>query len=272
MEDTLHKIIEYGLNKEADFVDIRVEDYTLNNIELRDGIVHTASSNKTLGASVRVLYKGSLGFASTSKVDYENLKIAIDSALRFAKALVGSSRPVNIYKVSSRHDVVKYPIDLDPRDVDMGVKIGDLRELHKIITVMSSRIKTVTLRYMDMIGKTIYVSSEGRYIEQYTSYTWLYLWVTGREANVMASARHELGTRKGYVLYKKFPHEQIAKIIVNRIENQLKAKTPRGGMFPAVLAPEVVGVFTHEAFGHLAEADLTTVSYTHLTLPTTERV
>ena len=257
MEDTLHKIIEYGLNKEADFVDIRVEDYTLNSIELRDGIVHTASSDKTLGASVRVLYKGSLGFASTSKVDYENLKIAIDSALRFAKALVGSSRPVNIYKVSSRHDAVKYPIDLDPRDVDMGVKIGDLRELHKIITVMSSRIKTVTLRYMDMIGKTIYVSSEGRYIEQYTSYTWLYLWVTGREANVMASARHELGTRKGYVLYKKFPHEQIAKIIVNRIENQLKAKTPRGGMFPAVLAPEVVGVFTHEAFGHLAEADLT---------------
>ncbi len=257
MEDTLHKIIEYGLNKEVDFVDIRVEDYTLNSIELRDGIVHTASSDKTLGASVRVLYKGSLGFASTSKVDYENLKIAIDSALRFAKALVGSSRPVNIYKVSSRHDAVKYPIDLDPRDVDMGVKIGDLRELHKIITVMSSRIKTVTLRYMDMIGKTIYVSSEGRYIEQYTSYTWLYLWVTGREANVMASARHELGTRKGYVLYKKFPHEQIAKIIVNRIENQLKAKTPRGGMFPAILAPEVVGVFTHEAFGHLAEADLT---------------
>jgi len=257
LEDTLHKIIEYGLNKEVDFVDIRVEDYTLNSIELRDGIVHTASSDKTLGASVRVLYKGSLGFASTSKVDYENLKIAIDSALRFAKALVGSSRPVNIYKVSSRHDAVKYPIDLDPRDVDMGVKIGDLRELHKIITVMSSLIKTVTLRYMDMIGKTIYVSSEGRYIEQYTSYTWLYLWVTGREANVMASARHELGTRKGYVLYKKFPHEQIAKIIVNRIENQLKAKTPRGGMFPAILAPEVVGVFTHEAFGHLAEADLT---------------
>jgi len=257
LEDTLHKIIEYGLNKEVDFVDIRVEDYTLNSIELRDGIVHTASSDKTLGASVRVLYKGSLGFASTSKVDYENLKIAIDSALRFAKALVGSSRPVNIYKVSSRHDAVKYPIDLDPRDVDMGVKIGDLRELHKIITIMSSLIKTVTLRYMDMIGKTIYVSSEGRYIEQYTSYTWLYLWVTGREANVMASARHELGTRKGYVLYKKFPHEQIAKIIVNRIENQLKAKTPRGGMFPAILAPEVVGVFTHEAFGHLAEADLT---------------
>ena len=257
MEDILHKIIEYGLNKEADFVDIRVEDCTLNSIELRDGIVHSASSDKTLGASVRVLCKGSLGFASTSKVDYENLKIAIDSALRFAKALVSSSRPVNIYKVSSRHDVVKYPIDLDPRDVDMSVKIGDLRELHKIITVMSSRIKTVTLRYMDIIGKTIYVSSEGRYIEQYTSYTWLYLWVTGRDANVMASARHELGTRKGYVLYKKFPHEQIAKIIVNRIENQLKAKTPRGGMFPAVLAPEVVGVFTHEAFGHLAEADLT---------------
>jgi len=257
LEDILHKIIEYGLNKEADFVDIRVEDYTLNSIELRDGIVHTASSDKTLGASVRVLYKGSLGFASTSKVDYDGLKSAIESALRFARSLVGSSKPVNIYRVSSKHDVAKYTVDLDPRNIDMGIKISDLKELHKAITVMSNRIKTVTLKYMDTVGKTIYMSSEERYIEQNASYTWLYLWVTGREADVMASARHELGTRRGYVLYNKFPHEQIAKIVVNRIENQLKAKTPRGGMFPAVLAPEVVGVFTHEAFGHLAEADLT---------------
>lgn len=257
MEDILHKIIEYGLNKEADFVDIRIEEYVYNNIELREGTVHIASSNKSMGASVRVLYKGTLGFASTSKVDYEGLRNAIDSALRFAKALIGSSRPVNIYRVSSRHDIVKYYLDVDPRDVDIGVKIGDLKELNKLITSMCRSIKTITLRYMDMVGKTIYVSSEERYIEQHTSYTWLYLWVTGRERNIIASARHEMGTRKGYVIFRKFPQEQIANIIVNRINNQLKAKTPKGGMFPAVLAPEVVGVFTHEAFGHLAEADLT---------------
>ncbi len=37
---------------------------------------------------------------------------------------------------------------------------------------------------------------------------------------------------------------------------QLNAKAPKGGIFPVVLGPNVVGVFVHEAFGHLAEADL----------------
>ncbi len=31
---------------------------------------------------------------------------------------------------------------------------------------------------------------------------------------------------------------------------------PKGGKFPVVLGPNVVGVFVHETFGHLAEADL----------------
>ncbi|MEM2367951.1 MAG: TldD/PmbA family protein, partial [Candidatus Bathyarchaeia archaeon] len=42
-----------------------------------------------------------------------------------------------------------------------------------------------------------------------------------------------------------------------RAVEQLKAKPPKGGTFPVVLGPNVVGVFIHEAFGHLAEADLT---------------
>ncbi len=257
MEDTVNRIIEYGLYKGVDFIDIRIEDYVLNSIELRDGLVHSASTDNTLGASIRVLYKGSLGFASTSKTDLDSLRKAVDSAYRFARSVAGSGKPVDLYRVSSRHDIVKYPMDTDPRDIDNGVKINDLKEIHKMITSVSKRVKTVTIKYMDVVGRTIYASSEERYIEQHTSYTWLYLWVTGREADVTASARHELGTRRGYVLYKKYPQQQIAEIMVRRIENQLKAKTPRGGVYPVVMAPEIVGVFTHEAFGHLAEADLT---------------
>jgi TldD protein len=37
----------------------------------------------------------------------------------------------------------------------------------------------------------------------------------------------------------------------------LDAKPPKGGTFPVVLGPNVIGTLVHEAFGHLAEADLT---------------
>jgi TldD protein len=46
-------------------------------------------------------------------------------------------------------------------------------------------------------------------------------------------------------------------MVGKRVVEQLKAKTPKGGGFPAVIGPNVVGVFIHEAMGHLAEADLT---------------
>ena len=44
--------------------------------------------------------------------------------------------------------------------------------------------------------------------------------------------------------------------MAKRAIEQLNAKSPKGGKFPVVLGPNVVGVFVHEAFGHLAEADL----------------
>jgi len=51
--------------------------------------------------------------------------------------------------------------------------------------------------------------------------------------------------------------ETVGTMIAKRIVDQLKAKAPKGGTFPAVIGTNVVGVFIHEAFGHLAEADLT---------------
>ena len=50
--------------------------------------------------------------------------------------------------------------------------------------------------------------------------------------------------------------EVIGEMVAKRAIEQLNAKSPKGGNFPVVLGPNVVGVFVHEAFGHLAEADL----------------
>ena len=50
--------------------------------------------------------------------------------------------------------------------------------------------------------------------------------------------------------------EVLGEKVAKRAIDQLKAKPLKGGKFPVVLGPNVVGVFVHEAFGHLAEADL----------------
>ncbi len=256
LEDVLKKTIEEANKLGAEFVDIRVEDYNENFIMIRDGVVDEISNSIIKGAAIRVIYRGAMGFSSTNNLSEETLLKALRSAISMARSMAGKTN-VKLYTLPSKYDVVELKLDKDPREVSFEEKVEDLLRIDKGLHEFSDRIKTVTIRYADIIGRTIYVSSEERYIEQPYSYTWFYTWATGKEADVSASARIELGTCKGYTLFEKYPHDVIVEKLGNRVVRQLKAKTPKGGVFPAVLAPEVVGVFTHEAFGHLAEADLT---------------
>ncbi|MBC7129826.1 TldD/PmbA family protein, partial [Candidatus Bathyarchaeota archaeon] len=76
-------------------------------------------------------------------------------------------------------------------------------------------------------------------------------------ADILTFSREEIGSTAGYEIFDLQPPEKIGENVAKRAVEQLRAKPPKGGKFPAVLGPNVVGVFVHEAFGHLAEADLT---------------
>jgi TldD protein len=79
---------------------------------------------------------------------------------------------------------------------------------------------------------------------------------TASQKGIFASSREEIGSTTGFEIFETETPETLGKRLAERAVEQLEAKIPKGGMFPAVLGPNVVGVFVHEAFGHLAEADL----------------
>ena len=69
-------------------------------------------------------------------------------------------------------------------------------------------------------------------------------------------SREEIGSTAGFEVFDEQTPELLGEKVAKRAVEQLSAKSPKGGTFPVVLGPNVVGVFVHEAFGHLAEADL----------------
>ena len=256
-EDLLRRLMDEALKLGAGFADIRMQDDSYTSISMRDGVVESMSSGRDRGAAVRVIYGGAWGFSYTSRLDEESLRSALKRA--FASAHAASQhvrRPARVVLLNPVRDVVEWKPKINPLDVDPSVKLGALEEVHKLVSA-EEYVKTVTIRYMDGVQRKIYASTDERLVEETRYISWAYFWVTGREAGVMASAREELGSIDGYTIFEKWDPQSIAEKLSGMVGRQLRAKTPRGGSYPAVMAPNVVGVFVHEAFGHLAEADLT---------------
>ena len=258
LRDFLLKLSEELVNKGAIFADFRLESYLISSFSIIDGSVKDVTYGIDSGLAVRVLYKGFWGFSATSKLDNkDSIRGAVNEAFNAAKALsMKGEGKSNVYILEALRDDVKASVKVDPRNVGFDVKVKDSLKLNDLLYKESS-VKSVTIKYADIIGDTVYVSSEGRDIRQELCYTWVYVWVTGRENTITASVRDELGSIDGYTVWSKNPQESVAEKLIKKLKMQLRAKTPRGGNYPAVLAPEVVGVFAHEAFGHLSEADLT---------------
>ena len=257
-EDLVERIINKAMDLGASFVEVRGEDKDITQIEIQDRTVKNVISGHIKGMSIRVLYNGAWGFSAVNLYDKEKIEHALMEALKAAKRASEKVRePIRIVELRSVKDVVRADVIADPRDIDPSEKVADVKRLHDIAFDLGKDVlKTIRTDYMDMYVKEYYVSSDNRHIVQERCITWLRSWATGKMEGIVAAAREEVGSTKGYVIFKKWSQEEIAKRLLNIIKEQLRATTPKGGRFPAVLGPNVVGTFVHEAFGHLAEADL----------------
>ncbi len=250
--DKLCRIVEEFSTREQVFADVRIEvtssffiERNLEATRVREGV--------DIGAAVRVFSNGVWGFTSTMDLSSDSIRKALETALKMTRIRKGE---LKVRLLDPKEDHVRPVLRKDFRNIDPETKLRDVEEYFRTLT-MPSYVKSCSVYYADTYVTKIYVSSDGRKIVQELAYTWLYTWVTGSEAGQLTAVRDERGTRDGYTIWDKWRPEELADRIKKRLEGQLRGVKPRAGKFPVVMAPEVVGVFVHEVFGHLAEADIT---------------
>jgi TldD protein len=145
----------------------------------------------------------------------------------------------------------------NPAKIPLAEKIQIATSLNKTVFDYDQRIKSCTIDYLDITGTNYFINNDGTYIEQDKLYVWSRVLATAKKGDVYVFVREEIGSTAGLEVFESETPETVGERIAKRAIEQLKAKTPKGGTFPVVIGPNVVGVFIHEAFGHLAEADLT---------------
>ncbi|RJS77621.1 TldD/PmbA family protein [Candidatus Bathyarchaeota archaeon] len=259
LKDVLCKVVDVAVQKfDAEYVEVRAQKLFKTMLTVKEGTVEAAKQGIENGAALRVLVNGAWGFASVGTLNVEALSEAVSDACKMAKA--ASSRlktPISLAEAEAVEDKVVVKPHKDPSKILVEDKIKLTTDISDIVLGYDNRVKSCTIDYLDLTGTNFFINSEGTYIEQDKLYVWSRILATAKEADIFTFSREEVGSTAGYEVFDKETPEVVGERVAKRAVEQLKAKSPKGGAFPAVLGPNVVGVFVHEAFGHLAEADLT---------------
>jgi len=259
LKDFLTKVTDLAVQKfGAEYAEIRAQKLFKTMLTVKDGRIEAAKQGIENGVALRVLVNGAWGFASVGTFDIETLTSAISDACRMAKtASLKLKTPIKLVETKTVEDKISVKPKKNPAEISVEDKIDTALAVNNTVRGYDKRVKSCTIDYLDLTGTNYFLNNEGTYIEQDKLYVWSRILATASEANVLTFSREEIGSTAGYEVFDVETPEIVGKRAAKRAVEQLKAKPPRGGNFPAVLGPNVVGVFVHEAFGHLAEADLT---------------
>ncbi len=253
------KVLEVASQKyHPEYCEIRAQKLNRTGVSLKEERVEAAKQGIENGAALRVLLKGVWGFASIGKLDTESLGTAILGACKIAESIGGKRKTISrLAPVEVFEDKVNLSPKKEPSNVSLEEKIDLVATTNSTILSYDDRIRSCTINYVDLTGTEYFATNEGTYIEQGKLYVWLSTSATAKEGGVLTSSRESIGSTSGYETFDSQTPAKIGCATAERAIAQLKAKPPKSGAFPAVLGPNVVGTFIHEAFGHLAEADLT---------------
>jgi TldD protein len=258
LKDILTKINDVAVQKfGAEYAEIRVQSLSKTMLTLKEGRVEAAKQGIENGVALRALMNGAWGFASVGSISAETLMSAVSDACKMAKA--ASSRlktPIKLAETKTVEDRVQVKPKKNPSEIPMEDKIKTASAINNTTLSYDRRIKSCTIDYLDLTGTSYFANSEGTCIEQDKLYVWSRITATAVSKGVFTFSREEIGSTAGYEVFNAENPEIIGERVAKRAIEQLEAKSPKGGTFPVVLGPNVVGVFVHEAFGHLAEADL----------------
>lgn len=150
--------------------------------------------------------------------------------------------------------VERVPADVikNPADIPLADKKKLLDEYNRIM-LGTSGIQTTSIGYADTRKKVILATTDGTYIEQGRVDVNLRLSAIASRDGDVQQVGLSIGSKGDYSTVENL-HSRVEDI-AGRAVALLSAPTAKGGTYTVVLDPVLAGVFVHEAFGHLSEAD-----------------
>lgn len=250
IKTTLQELINRYRHR-VDYLAIRVEEAEETNILLRGDRIETLSESLSLGGQVRACYRGGWGFASFN--DLSKLKDRIEESI-IAARLIGTEETL-LAPIPIIEDSYILPLTgSDPRQISLSEKKTLCDRYGEILRSVDHKITTISVRYNDSNQRMILATSEGTLLEQGWVDMEMRFAATARNGETVQTGRETTGSRTAYEDLTQLDNQ--VRNAAQRAVNSLDLPPVRGNLYTVVIDPILSGLFVHEAFGHLSEADM----------------
>jgi len=241
-------IAEALRGQKAGYIEVHIEEAEATHIRFRGHELEEVGRSRVRGGNVRALVGGGWGFVSFN--DVEQLRRHVEQAVQQAALVV--REPVTLAPAPVVQDVVGAQAPKDIRRESLDHKVGLLQEYNELLWA-SAPLQTTTVRYGDSVRRTIFADSEGSFVEQeHLDLSAVFVAVARKNGDV-EQAFLSVGS-KGDLSVLDGRQADIA-AAARRAVDLLSAQRIQGGTYTVLVDPRLAGVFVHEAFGHLSEAD-----------------
>ena len=249
----LNKLKEGLKVSKGEFTEIRVEKAQRTNIKYEKEKLMNIDSSEEVGGIVRTLVRGGWGIATFNSLEEipEKAKKAHEIGKEVSSHL---NESIELADVPSENDEVRSDQQRDFRKITLEEKRDTIKAYNREMLDYDDRIESTKAVYSDSFRELSYVNSEGTELyQEIPDITLLLLAIAKGDKNNIQTGLDSIGEASGFELV--LDREEMARDVASQAISLLSADPVKGGQYTVLLNPKLAGVFIHEAFGHLCEAD-----------------
>lgn len=249
MQDQLQDIVNRYRDR-VDYLEIRLEQSESTSISYRGPRLDAVDRSFGLAGGIRACHNGGWSFVTFNGI--AELQDRVEEAIAQAK-LVGKEK-TELAEIAAIQDYVAVNLGTDPRLISLEEKRQLIEGYNQLLLAIDPRIQTTMVNYRDRFGTNYFVNSVGSNIAQERlDVSGSFAAIARGESGLVRQGYDSVHSRSDFSILKG--REDLVQRVGDRAIGQLEANSVKGGQYTVVLDPYLAGVFIHEAFGHLSEAD-----------------
>ncbi|MHA1558141.1 MAG: TldD/PmbA family protein [Candidatus Heimdallarchaeota archaeon] len=250
--------LNYALNDEVDYVDVRLENVFKNYIGMRNSKLCGVNTQLQESIGVRILLNGFWGFAATASLDTPSIKSAVESALSSAKKIAKRSpeKKSHLAEMTTRKTSVADECKKSPQLIDPSERMDFVSEINSRINSSVQDLTVLDIKLVENNTQKIFLNSDGTEIEQILIRASVFLGSSMQGSSTLPKIRSVgFGGVGGIEQFQTLEFENFITNFTSSLPKIAQARLVKPAEQPVILNEEMGWNLCHE-FCHAVESDL----------------